>query len=122
MLPELSDQSMFRFHEQISQPAADLEASIRLSSTKYRFTNFPTLEPPEFARIKYGSVGPILHDIKRRKNVKCDGHLGSNSHGHIGRPLLRLEPALLRQDNGRGTLLRNTKLLFEFYTELPKRR
>ena len=120
VFPDLSDKDMVCLHQQVSIPAAHLEANIHLSSATYLFHSFETGDPIPYDEMKHGEVGYTLQDIRTRKIVKFDKKLRFDSRGYIGRPILTLEPALACRKGSKEIDLRVPKLLFEFYAKMPK--
>ena len=122
VFPGLVKDSLIRLYENVVKRAAELEANIRLSYTKYIFSKLSsTLVPPFEALTRKRASKFLLIDVQSRKTLKSDTPMTPNSHGYVGVPLLMMEPALHRVGkDGKLTELRRTKYLFEPYAPLPR--
>lgn len=126
IFPGLLDepQSKIRLYEEVSRYAAQLEASIHHSSTEYRFRPMPDeLGWPYNQVTDTVLTGNTCIDVETRKTLKPNSAVIPDSNGFIGRPLLLIEPGLVRYDTAekKTTTLRPPKYLIKLHTTLARR-
>ncbi|MCJ1427055.1 hypothetical protein MMC29_004958 [Sticta canariensis] len=114
--------SKSRLHQDVSRYAAQLEASIHQSSTKYRFQ--PMHGPGHiYERVTTSMLtSSTWIDVETRKTLKPDSLVTSDRDGYIGRTLMLIEPGLERYDaGGRRWCIRPSKYLIKLDTPLSRR-
>lgn len=114
--------SKSRLHQDVSRYAAQLEASIHQSSTKYQFQ--PMYNPGEVYDPVTTSVltSSTWIDVETRKTLKLDSLVTPDRDEYIGRPLMLIEPGLARYDaGGKSRCLRSPKYLIKLDTPMSGR-
>lgn len=123
IFPGIKDEqkSKSRLHQDVSRYAAQLEANIHQSSTKYRFR--PTYQPDDTSKRVTTSVltSSTWIDVETRKTLKPYSLVTPDRDGYIGRPLMLIEPGLERYDvGGKRWHLRPSKFLIKLDTPLSR--
>ena len=124
VFPEIIDEqkSKSRLHQDVSRYAAQLEASIHQSSTKYRFQ--PIHGPVHVYEPVTTSIltSSTWIDVETRKKLKPDSLVTSDRYEYIGRNRMLIEPGLERYDaSGRRWCIRPSKYLIKLDTALSRR-
>ena len=114
--------SKSRLHQDVSRYAAQLEASIHQSSTKYRFQPTHQLEDV-YKRVTTSVLTrSTCIDVETRKILKPNSLVTPDRDGYIGRPLMVVEPSLERYDaGGKSWRLRPFKCIIKLDTPLSRR-
>lgn len=116
-------ESKKQLHRDISKHAAQLESSIHLSSTKYRFEYMADVLEYPYNPVTAKLLADIAWvDVETRKTLKPDSPVIPDCQGLIGTPLLLIEPFLIRQDHEerKNLMLRKSKILIKLYAPLAR--
>lgn len=118
--------SLMRLYEKVVIPAIKLALDMQVSCTRYRFSPEMLEEMvSKFNRVRISTLKQNgMIDVKTRKTLRLDSPVVADEQGYIGRPLLLIEPGLLRRNNGSdmNTYLRQPTYLLELDNPLEKRK
>lgn len=115
---------MMRLHQDVSMYAAQLESSIHLSSTDYRFESMHHMPKCLYEPVTVKFLNDIISvDVETRMTLKPDSPVVADCDGLIGIPLLLVEPFLKRQDKleRKEIMLRKTTFLVKLFSPLAMR-
>jgi len=118
--------SLVRFYEKVILPSVKLATAIQTSSNRYIFSP----RPSDRLELGWRKVGMEaledvkMIDVKTRRTLKMNSPIVADRDGYIGKPLLQVEPELVRLTRTKETniLLRRSTFLIELCNPLEQRR